>query len=809
MRQTIECIPHHACTGCGACMNKCPKNAIVMEYDENGFIRPRVTEDCVNCGICTSVCPVEHPAQFHETPRSYAVWASNEIRMKSSSGGMFTLLANEILKHKGAVCGAAYAEDYQTVRHIWAETPSALDPLRGSKYVQSDTGTSYQDAKRLLDKGRPVLYTGCPCQIAGLYNYLGKQYDNLYTADIVCHGANSVTAYQSYIREFTEGKEIASISFRDKQVFGWASTATAYLKDGTIKKASHQDSAWYRGFLEGVTTRENCAHCPYARKERIADITLADCWQVKRIDPALDDGKGTSLVLVNSDKGRKLFQATKRSMQMCREVPLDELCKYNGQLNRPTPSHPSRRFFYEHLPKDGFHKSLWYGRGMRFDVGVVGWWFASNYGSCLTYYALGCFLADMGKQILLVKLPTMSGSPWDADTQISIRFLSKYFKVSADRDISRLHEVNRFCDAFMLGSDQMWREDSLRLVGYSFFLDFVDKDKKKIAFSSSFGNEHFTDNKEIQATVSDLLQRFDAISVREKSGIGVCKREFGVEAQQLLDPVFLCKKEAYDRVVENIHEEVPKKYLLCYILDPSPEKEQAAQEIAAHEGLEIITILGMKEYAGAVKRWNTGKVMPKVSPEQFIYYIKNCSYMLTDSHHGTCFAIIFEKQYAALVNKSRGATRFETVAEALDLKDRLFTGAEDIRTSERPYVPIDYAHVADRLKAEIDRASEWLTNALTCPTKQAEETLRTLTVNYNRQITGLTNRLNALEARVNTLTAQNEKNIKELAELKQDVSAFRQSEPPVAPKAAPDSAKVAPDAGNPSLKDKFQNMLKR
>lgn len=764
MRQTIEKIAHDSCSGCGACLNKCPKDAIIMEYDAEGFLFPKVTDACIDCGACLKACPVEHPVEHHQTPETYAVMASDELRMKSSSGGMFSLMADVILQQGGAVCGAAYAGDFMTVHHQWAEKPEDLVPLRGSKYVQSDTRLTYRQAKKYLDQGRPVLYTGCPCQIAGLYSYLGKTYENLYTADLVCHGSNSATAYQSFLKEFTEGKKIEKVDFRDKKHFGWASSTVAYLKDGTVKKQSFDNNAWYNGFLEGVFNRENCSKCPYARTERVADITLGDCWQVHRLDPALDDRKGTSLVLVNSEQGKALFKAAKKQMKKCESVPLEEVRKYNGQLNWPAPAHRSRKFFFEHLPKDGYHKALWYGRGLRFDVGLVGWWFASNYGSCLTYYALGRFLEELGKQIILVKLPTMSGAQWDADTRISMDFLSRFFKVSGDRSFSRMPEVNHFCDAFMLGSDQMWRQDSLRLVGYSFFLDFVSKNKKKIAFSTSFGNEHFTDDSEIQATVRDFLQRFDAISVREKSGIDVCKREFGVEAQQILDPVFFCKREDYDRMTETVKDDLPEKYLLCYILDPTEEKERAAQEIAKQQGLQILTILGMKEYAGAVKRWHTGTVLPKVTPEQFVNYIKNCDYLLTDSHHGTCFGIIYHKPYAAVVNSGRGATRFETVAHSLGLQKRLFFGTEDIFKTKRPYQSIDYAAVDKCIAREKERARIWLEEAWNKPAKVNEDTLRTLRVDMDRKLTA-----------VGQLQWQVDRRTEEIVQLRKELEELRRS----------------------------------
>lgn len=716
-----------------------------MEYDSEGFLFPKVTDACIDCGACLRACPAENPVQLHDTPVSYAVWAQDDVRLKSSSGGMFSLLADEILRHGGAVCGAAYSEDFRTVRHMWAESQEELSPLRGSKYVQSDTQLTYRKAKEYLANGRPVLYTGCPCQIAGLYRYLGKSYDNLYTADLVCHGSNSVTAYQSFLDEFCEGKEIEKVDFRDKKFFSWSTPTVVYFKDGSVKKRSFNEGTWYKGFLEGVINRQNCYSCPYAKAERVADITMADCWQVSRIDPKLDDRKGTSLVLVNSPKGKQLFNTVKQSMKLCREVPLEEMRKYNGQLNWPTPSHPSRQFFFEHLPKDGYHKALWYGRGLRFDVGLVGWWFASNYGSCLTYYALGCFLAELGKQIILIKLPTMNDAPWDVDTEISIRFLKKYFKISGDRPMYKLPEVNHFCDSFMLGSDQMWREDSIRLVGYSFFLDFVDRNKKKLAFSTSFGNEHFTDNAETREIVRDLLNRFDAISVREKSGIDVCRKEFGVDAQQLLDPVFFCGRDAYDRMTKDVQDEVPEKYLLCYILDPTPEKEKAALEIAQHEGLKIITVLGMKEYGSAVKRWHVGTVLPKITPEQFVYHIKHCSYLLTDSHHGTCFGIIYHKPYVALVNEHRGATRFETVANALGLRSRLVYNVSELNTRADLYDPIDYATAEKRLQEEKSRAILWLKNAFESPVKETAPTLATTVLDSRRRDMGLTIQIQHLQ----------------------------------------------------------------
>lgn len=360
--------------------------------------------------------------------------------------------------------------------------------------------------------------------------------------------------------------------------------------------------------------------------------------------------------------------------------------------------------------------------GKPYDIGMVGWWFASNYGSSLTYYALCSVLEEMNKRVLLVPIAKPNGTPWEPEIKQTVDFMKRHFDVGEDKPFDEMYSFNDLCNSFMLGSDQMWTPGALNLVGYTFFLDFVDKNIKKIAFSTSFGHGDFNADKEACATVRDYLNRFDAISVREKSGIDVCKNRFGIDVQQIFDPVFMCDRKKYDVLADSVQEELPKKYLLCYILDPTPEKEAAAKAIAERNGCEIITILGMKEYAHAINNWHTGTVLPKVSAEQFLYYIKNSDFLLTDSHHGTCFGIIYHKQYAALVNASRGKTRFTTVAETLGLMDRLFDNPLDAAKSDSIYNPIDYAEVDKNLAREKENAYKWLKNALSMPSKVNNDT---------------------------------------------------------------------------------------
>lgn len=735
--RTVRLVPHDACSGCGACLNKCPKDAIGMQDDGEGFLYPQIdAAKCVNCGLCLKACPVENPVSLHETPEAYAVWAADDVRLKSSSGGMFTLLADYVFGRGGQVCGAAYSEDYQSVLHMWARNAKELAPLRGSKYVQSDTGTTFRKAKELLDSGKWVLYTGCPCQIAGLYGFLRKDYPKLITADLVCHCSNSVLAYQSFLRGISKNREVEKVDFRDKKYFTWSTPTVVYFKDGTVYQAAWDKGSWYTGFLGGVINRMNCYKCPYARAERVGDFTLGDAWQVHRINPSFDDRKGTSLVFANSAKGRDIlekirhprrgiFGAKTSPMKLCEKIPLDEIRKYNGQLNKPTSMARDRRFFFSHLASLGYEKALWYGRGMRWDVGLVGWWFSSNHGSALTYYALGRILEDMGLSVILIPVAKPNKTPWEPAVKWSVDFLAKFFRIAKERPFNMMFEYNKFCDSFMLGSDQLWAAGYTNLVGYSFYLDFVEANKKKIAFSTSFGHANFNAPQDQIATIKDYLSRFDAISTREDSGVDICREAFGIEAQQVFDPVFLCPREYYDVIAAD--EPVPeKKYLFCYILDPTPEKEIAAKRIASKLGLDIYVAFGIREYESSVQKWHVGNVLPNITTDKFLHYIRNCSYMLTDSHHGTCFAIIYQRQYAALVNEARGRTRFDTVANGLGLEERLFEDAGEISKGERAFAKIDYDAVRMKLEPLTNYAMEWLKKALSMPAKANDETENTL-----------------------------------------------------------------------------------
>lgn len=725
--KNVSCVNKKNCVACGACENICPVHAIVMKYDDHGFMYPYIGEECISCGKCKGVCQVIRPVKLYSTPDTYAVWNKDEnVRRSSSSGGFFSIIAQYVIDQGGVVFGAIYAEDYRSVYMTQARTMTEVNPMRGSKYVFCETRSSYQIAKDYLDNDKYVLYTGTPCEIAGLINYLGKAYDRLITCDFVCHGANSVKAYRLWLKEFTKCQDIKRLDFREKTVFKWSSTATAYLENGNIIRESHEKCYWYKGFLEGVTIRENCSVCPYAKCDRCADFTMGDAWQIGRINSLYTDSWGTSLVLVNSEKAKHVYKLLRSQMGLCENIPLEEIRKYNQYLNYPQKLHCSRKFFFSHLEKEGFHKALWYGRGLRWDVGIVGWWFASNYGSALTYYVLAKSIEMTGKSVIFIPIPQLNGHEWDNDTQIVTNFMAKHFRIANKRSNERLKEVNQFCDAFLLGSDQMWTESTTRLVGYSFFLDFVDKGKKKIACATSFGASKFNTDLKMRYTARDYLKQFDAVSVREDSGIAICRENFGVNAEQIIDPIFWEGAQGFNDILEkNESSELPDHYLLCYILDPTDEKEKFIQYIADEKNLKILTIFGLKEYAVAKEHWNVGAIVEKPSIDDFLLLIKKCDFLITDSHHGTCLGLIFQKEYFALGNKARGIDRFTTVAEKLGTMDRVLSLPikEDSLSGIKE---IDYSQVNIKLNQEVIRAKKWLEKAFEKETIPGEETVYSL-----------------------------------------------------------------------------------
>lgn len=304
------------CTGCGACISACKFSAIQMEKDSEGFCYPQIDQTkCVNCGLCEKVCPViqkRADIERYSQPLVYAAYHTNEaIRMDSTSGGIFSALAEKIFSDGGYVGGAVYNKDH-TVKHIVTKEKELLPELRSSKYLQSNTEKLFLDIQELLNAGKKVLVCGAPCQIAGLYNFLKKDYENLISCDFICRGVNSPKVFLKYM-EMLEGKyesKATKIKFKNK-TFGWHnfSMKVDFANGKTYCKDRWHDM-FFVGYLQkGNFSRPSCYNCQFKGFPQCSDITLADFWGIENIDPSMDQDKGTSLVMINSKKGAALFDA--------------------------------------------------------------------------------------------------------------------------------------------------------------------------------------------------------------------------------------------------------------------------------------------------------------------------------------------------------------------------------------------------------------------------------------------------------------------------------------------------------------------
>lgn len=344
------------CCGCGACGDICPKQAITFKADEEGFWYPEVDKDkCVGCHLCEIICPLmkEYKPQ---TPRACysAVNINIEERMASSSGGLFSLLIKRTIEDGGVVFGAAFDDNWM-VRHSSADSIQDAYKFKGSKYVQSKVEGCYVEVRELLKNNRKVLFSGTACQIAALNSFLEKEYDNLLTVDVVCHGVPSPGIWNDYLKTIKSYKKISKINFRDKST-GWRNYSFSVdFSDGSKIKESHYSNTYMQGFLHDLYLRPSCHYCKFKEGKGGSDITLGDFWGIEKVNSDMDDNNGVSVVLVNTMKGEK---AIKHITPLLSKVTYTQSIKCNSCIVKFTPEKKWRQSFWKQYGVDGLSKSV-------------------------------------------------------------------------------------------------------------------------------------------------------------------------------------------------------------------------------------------------------------------------------------------------------------------------------------------------------------------------------------------------------------------------------------------------------------------
>ena len=355
-------INNNLCSGCFACVSKCPKNCISMKTNAEGFWYPEIlTDDCSNCKLCESCCPVlNRNIEQNLSNEAFAVINQDDkIRENSSSGGVFHSIASSVLKNDGVVFGAAFSQDFKSVEHIAIKSHAELPLLMGSKYLQSKISSAYIEAKNYLENDKSVLFSGTPCQIAGLYSFLGKDYPNLITQDIICHGVPSPLVWKKYVeyRENNAESKTKSVFFRHKKI-GWKTFSLQFVFKNDKEYIEPLNADLYmKGFLSNLFLRPSCHNCSFKSENRIADITLADFWGINNINKEIDDDKGISLILVNTEKGMNLLENIKSQITF-EKVDKATALKYNSAATKSPLMPPQREKFMKDFQNQSIDKSI-------------------------------------------------------------------------------------------------------------------------------------------------------------------------------------------------------------------------------------------------------------------------------------------------------------------------------------------------------------------------------------------------------------------------------------------------------------------
>ena len=340
------------CCGCGACYAVCPQGCISMEKDEEGFLYPHVDETvCIDCGMCETVCPIINFAVSQGIPESWAVYAKSEKLVKhSSSGGVFSVLAETVINDGGVIFGAAFDTEWG-VRTRKAASFEELDSLRKAKYVQCETGNAYCEIKKLLLQGVEVIYCSTPCQIAGLLSFLDSKYDNLYTVDIICHGVASPDVWQYYLS--LQKETIQCVNFRDKRD-GWEKNSISLqFSNGRELVERNTQNSYMQAFLHGLSVRPSCFVCKFKGLQRVCDITLGDLWGAEYQCPEGYNAYGTSLVMVHSKKGRDLMDRCKDKFHKVK-APMPASIAFNSSIKDSLKKPVKREWFMEKYQNEDF-----------------------------------------------------------------------------------------------------------------------------------------------------------------------------------------------------------------------------------------------------------------------------------------------------------------------------------------------------------------------------------------------------------------------------------------------------------------------
>lgn len=696
------------CSVCTACVSKCPKSAISISKKVYNEIK--VNNKCVDCNICKNNCPGNKTKERNKPVFKVARVKSFTNINKSTSGGLFGEIARYVLKHSGIVYGAVFSDDFHSVKHTRCTNSDDLNKILKSKYVRSNMNNNFLLAEKDLKKGKTVLFSGTPCQIAGLKCFLKKDYSNLITVDIICHGTPSEKIWSKYLTSL-EIKFQSKAKYVDFRYYNENDPTKGFLvefKNGKVYNEALYDTTYGKAFLTGLINYQSCGNCQFKAFKNYSDITLCDAWGYENSEYKHKN----SLVMLNTSNGKTIYNKIKNKLIEFDDFDTEKLLNSNYPILYPTYNHYNRNKIEKLSNNINNQLSYWQQEknGLKKDkdgVGIINFHYENyNYGANLVAYSLSEAVKKVGYNPYIIDFdPFKEFNPLERYRTIEfLNFRKKYLNMTPRfHNKDELNILTDYLDMYITGSDQVWRKQITGANIETYFLDFA-KGKNKISYAASFGTNDFEGNEEETEDCKVLLKSFYNISVREEEGQKILSNRFGQESTLVLDPTLLLKKEEYEKLITETYDE-KIDVAVYFVMDHENTILNDKNFARLFPKKKIVNIKGNTETLG------TTTIFKYNSISKWLDGIRKCEYLVTDSYHGVIFGTIFHKKIICIGKKSKALSRFKTLFNNLkgNLESIIFSSLNSVKSTE---TAINYEEIDANIEKLRESSFAFLQNSL-------------------------------------------------------------------------------------------------